>query len=607
MMLRIRRIYDALFPGNLQALEQVKQILREQFPEIKEQDIAAMVASLRDPLACRFRTILFVGEDGRGRVRGFAALSHVPDLRITFLDYVAVRAAEAGSGLGGALYERVREESRLLRVQGLFFECLPADPSLCADRDKLEQNRRRLRFYERFGVTPVVNTEYETPVNASDTCPPHLMYDDLLTGAPLPRTEARKIVRAILERKYAGVCDEQYVARVVASFRDDPVAVRRAERAAAAPRAGAGLRECDRIVLVVNRGHAIHHVRDRGYVEAPVRIASILKEIDSTGLFVERPPRRHSDGFIRQVHDRRFLDYLKRLSAGLEEGTSVYPYVFPIRNAARLPRDLAVRAGYYCIDTFTPLNRNAWAAARGAVDAALTAADAVLEGSRVAYALVRPPGHHAERRAFGGFCYLNSAAVAAQLLSQFGRVAILDLDFHHGNGQQEIFYDRPDVLTVSIHGHPSYAYPYFSGFADEKGDGPGRGFNLNIPLPPGIDGPRYRAALERALRRIRPFAPHYLVVSLGLDTARGDPTGSWALRGGDFALNGSMVGSLGLPTLVVQEGGYDNRVLGTNARRFFTALHAAAFGSMTGASSAPAPAARAAPARRDGPTGAEGK
>jgi acetoin utilization deacetylase AcuC-like enzyme len=206
------------------------------------------------------------------------------------------------------------------------------------------------------------------------------------------------------------------------------------------------------------------------------------------------------------------------------------------------------------------------------VDCALTCADRVLEGHRVAYALVRPPGHHAERRSFGGFCYLNSAAVAAQYLSRYGRVALLDVDYHHGNGSQDIFYERADVLTVSLHGHPRHTYPYFSGFEDEKGAGCGVGFNLNLPLPEGLDGPHYRTHLDRALRAIRRFRARYLVVALGLDPAKGDPTGTFTLGARDFRENGRRIGALHLPSVVVQEGGYRSRSLGTNARSFFEGM-----------------------------------
>jgi acetoin utilization deacetylase AcuC-like enzyme len=239
--------------------------------------------------------------------------------------------------------------------------------------------------------------------------------------------------------------------------------------------------------------------------------------------------------------------------------------------------ELTVRAGYYCIDTFTPLSSNAFIAAKRAVDCTLTAAEKIIGGFRLAYALVRPPGHHAERNVFGGFCYFNNAAIAAHHLSQYGPVAMLDVDYHHGNGQQFIFYERKDVLTVSIHGHPSVAYPYFSGFAHERGDGNGAGFNVNYPLPEHVDAQTYWDTLSRALSQIRHFRPRYLVVCLGLDTAKGDPTGSWGLQSKDFTEMGKRIGAANLPTLVVQEGGYRTRTIGINARSFFEGLWQAVF------------------------------
>ncbi|MFA5701138.1 MAG: histone deacetylase family protein, partial [Desulfuromonas sp.] len=188
------------------------------------------------------------------------------------------------------------------------------------------------------------------------------------------------------------------------------------------------------------------------------------------------------------------------------------------------------------------------------------------------YALVRPPGHHAEYKAFGGFCYFNSAAVAAQYLSKFGRVALLDIDYHHGNGQQMIFYQRSDVLTVSLHGHPRFAYPYFCGFGEEVGEHEGKGYNLNLPLPEMLNFEEYSKALHKGLKRIRRHQPVYLLICLGLDTAKGDPTGTWSFTAKDFAALGRTLGQMQLPTLVLQEGGYNNRSLGVNARNFFSGL-----------------------------------
>lgn len=330
------------------------------------------------------------------------------------------------------------------------------------------------------------------------------------------------------------------------------------------------------IALVVNQDHEIHNVRDRGYVETPARVGSILASLDRTGWFTRVRARRWPDQHIAAVHDADFLDYLRAVCSETSGEDSIYPYVFPIRNAARRPKDLSVLAGYYSIDTFTPLNRNAYVAAQGAVDCVLEAADQILAGWRVAYALVRPPGHHCERRSFGGFCYFNNTAIAAQYLAHRGRVAIVDVDYHHGNGQQDIFYRRSDVLTVSIHGHPSFAYPYFAGFDDERGEEEGEGFNVNYPLPEAQDGAAYHKVLEQAIQKVVDFAPTTLVIPLGLDTARGDPTGTWRLSAEDFFVNGRLLGQLGLPTLVIQEGGYRTRTLGINARHFFEGLLAGA-------------------------------
>ena len=578
-MFRIRRVYDDTTPANKEAITQAQQILQSQFPGLSRRDVAKLPKQLRNPLKYRFRSILFVAEDQKERVKGFALLFHEPVLHFCYLDYISTAERRMGRGIGGALYERVREEALSLNATGLFFECLPDSPKLSPDPEMRKQNAARLRFYERYGARPIINTAYETPLKPGDDNPPYLVYDNLGIDSVLGQDMARGVVRAILERKYGTLCPPDYVDMVVESFKDDPVQLRKpryVRKKTPAP-VKASIPPDKRIILVINDRHGIHHVEERGYVESPVRIDAILKELDTTELFERVPPRHFSENRIRAVHADEFVNYFKKVCARLEPGESIYPYVFPIRNAARPPRDLPIRAGYYCIDTFTPINRNAYLAARRAVDCALTAARLIFEGHRLAYALVRPPGHHAERRAFGGFCYFNSAAAAAEYLSSHGKVAILDIDYHHGNGQQDIFYERRDVLTVSIHGRPSIAYPYFSGFQSEKGSGAGRGYNVNIPLPEKIDVERYRQALSTAVKRVERFRPDFLVVALGLDTAREDPTGSWDLVARDFEVNGKMVGVLHLPTVVVQEGGYDTRVLGINARHFFTGLWTGAY------------------------------
>ncbi len=587
-MFRIRTISDDVLPVDRQAIAQAQAILRDQFPGVAAGEIDSLPAKLRDPFLQRFRVLLLVAESREGMVQGCAVLLHEPRLHMVVLDFIAAGARLISRGIGGALYQRVREEAVALNARGVFFECLPDDPVPGLAAADLAANRARLRFYERFGARPLANTGYDLPYGPGAGVMPYLVFDGLDRGEPLRQRYVRRAVRAILERKYAHLCPPAYVRKVVRSIQDDPVALREPRYlkrsdanagAAAAAATAATTRPRERIALFVNDRHDIHHVHDRGYVEAPVRVRQIMAELAKSDICEQLRPRSRSLDAVREVHDPAFVSYLRRTCLSLPADKAVYPYVFPVRNPARPPSDLAVRAGYYCIDTFTPLSRNAFLAARRAVDCTLGAAAEIRRGRRLAYALVRPPGHHAERRLFGGFCYFNNAAIAACDLLRLGRVAILDLDYHHGNGQQNIFYARPDVLTVSIHGHPRFAYPYFSGFADEQGEGAGRGYNVNLPLAEHITTERYRETLDQALRRVRSFAPAALVLCLGLDTAKGDPTGTWTLQGKDFAENGRRVGALGLPTLVVQEGGYRTRTLGANAHHFLTGLMKGAFGS----------------------------
>lgn len=571
-MFRIRKVSDIRTAANRKAVAEAQDIIRAQFPGMDAAEIDKLPSRLTDPFAHRFVAELFVAEN-KGHVRAVALLLYDPTLEFAFLDVIAnAPTVGAGSGIGGALYERLRQESVELGAKGLYFECLPDQPELVPDEAFRKQNVARLRFYERFGARPIEGTKYQEPISPGDTGMPHLVFDGLGRHDLPEAGRLSRIVEAILERKYGHMVSRQYVETVIGSIRSGGYALRppryvkpeaqdAAVRALIAP-----------IPLIVNDKHDIHHVRERGYVESPVRIAAILSEIEKTGLFRRTEPRKFPDRWIREVHDSGLVDYVKSACAEAPEKTSTYPYVFPVRNAARKPKERSVLAGYWCIDTFTPINRNAWPAARRAADCAITAADAVLDGAAIAYALIRPPGHHAERGTFGGFCYICNGAVAANYLSHYGKVAILDIDYHHGNGQQDIFYERADVLTVSIHGDPSFAYPYFTGFREEHGKGPGAGYNVNLPLPETITPEQYLEALDRAFRRIDEYAPDYLVLSVGFDTGRGDPTGTWQNRPADFRMIGRRIGEAGYPLTVIQEGGYRIRTLGTNARCFFEGL-----------------------------------
>ena len=573
-MFRIRRIADDHLPINQIKIVQIQDILRTQFNELPESDIAKIPDMLRSPEQFKFRMLLFVADDGKGKVLGFSVLYYAPDHNFCYLDFISTAPKISGGGIGGALYDRVRIAARQLNSVGIFCECLPDDPLLNKDKQFLKQNIARLKFYEKYNARPIINSAYETPVSPESDSPPYLVFDGLGNNELPESSKMQKIVRAILERKYADLCTPQYIEMVVKSFKNKEVRLRDFKYIKTKPQTVdiPKIAEDLKIALVVNDKHDIHHVHERGYVEAPVRILSILKEIELSGLFNLKIPKKYPLKHILAVHDEEYVKYLEKVCQNVPENKSIYPYVFPIRNAARRPVDLPVRAGYYCIDTFTPLNQNAFIAAKRAVDCVLTATDEMLKGNDITYALVRPPGHHAERKAFGGFCYFNSNAVAAQYLTQYGKVSILDIDYHHGNGSQNIFYDRSDVQTISIHGHPKFAYPYFTGFDDEKGKGEGEGYNINFALKENINGVEYRAILNKAIEKIKEFNPRFLIIALGLDPAKGDPTGTWSLSPNDFEENGLLLGKLKIPIVVVQEGGYKVRSLGVNARKFFEGL-----------------------------------
>jgi len=271
-------------------------------------------------------------------------------------------------------------------------------------------------------------------------------------------------------------------------------------------------------------------------------------------------------------------DYLRFLEEGWEAwqalpgaAAEIIPNVPPSRAHASYPDSIVGRAGWHMADTACPVGRGTFAAACAAADTAVTAAEVLLDGGREAYALCRPPGHHAYADMAGGFCFLNNSAIAAQWLRRaHRRVAILDVDLHHGNGTQGIFYRRPDVLTVSIHADPSRFYPFFWGYAHERGEGQGEGYNLNLPLPIGSGDEAYLPALEEAKKTIRAFAPGALVVALGLDAFEKDPLAGLAVTTPGFARIAAAIAELDLPTLLVQEGGYLTDELGDNLVSFLT-------------------------------------
>lgn len=272
------------------------------------------------------------------------------------------------------------------------------------------------------------------------------------------------------------------------------------------------------------------------YPEVPDRIEIIATTLRKNGFTDFIKPNHYPLSIVEKVHHPNYVSMLRKRSKSLNRGQ-----IFP---------------SYFIRDTYAPITPNTYKAAVGAVDTAIHGAKLLSQGERLVYALSRPPGHHAEKVAMGGYCYFNNAAVAADVLSTSGSVAILDIDFHHGNGTQNIFYERNNIFYVSLHADPNKKYPYVSGFVEEIGVGKGKGFNKNYPLPLSTTESLYIHFLNKAIHDIKQYKPKFLVVSAGFDTYRKDPIGKLGLDIPSYQKIGKLISSLNLPTLIIQEGGY---------------------------------------------------
>lgn len=305
--------------------------------------------------------------------------------------------------------------------------------------------------------------------------------------------------------------------------------------------------------------------------EKPQRADHILARVKNRQLGEIRAPKDFGLGPIERIHSKAYLEFFQGAWARWQEQGGkgdLLPFTWPARTLRRMiPNDLHGQLGYYSFDGGAPITAGTWQAAYSAAQVALSAQQEIANGAHSAFALCRPPGHHAAGDVMGGYCYLNNAAIAAQAFLDQGRkkVAILDVDYHHGNGTQDIFYQRSDVLFASIHGDPAEEFPFFLGYADELGEGAGEGYNFNYPLPMGSAWDTWSAALEQACQRIAEYGAEVLVVSLGVDTYMEDPISQFKLDSPDYLAMGRRIAALGLPTLFVMEGGYAVEAIGINA------------------------------------------
>jgi acetoin utilization deacetylase AcuC-like enzyme len=323
---------------------------------------------------------------------------------------------------------------------------------------------------------------------------------------------------------------------------------------------------------VQRKHHPTYVVKQGAYAKSfdlPERIESILAALREASFGSGIAPDNFGLAPVLAVHDTDMIDYLstayERQCKEQNGETPVFPTYFPPPGQRRRPSRFEGLKGLYCTNTGVPIGEHTWAAALASAACAASGARSLQSGESCVYALCRPPGHHAGPDFFGGYCYLNNAAIAAQYLCQIGgRVAILDIDYHHGNGTQAIFYSRPQVWYGSLHIDPDTDYPFFAGYADEIGRDDGKGTNWNVPLPPGTSQDQYLGALDMLLDRLAVFDPRWLVVSAGFDTYAHDPVGTFQLTTAGYHEIGRRMRQIDVPTLVVQEGGYHIPDLGKN-------------------------------------------
>jgi acetoin utilization deacetylase AcuC-like enzyme len=304
--------------------------------------------------------------------------------------------------------------------------------------------------------------------------------------------------------------------------------------------------------------------------ENPNRVDTILARVKSEKLGAIIPPFEFPIECLYSIHTKEYLVFLENAWGQWEKlhgDIDAFPLIWPVRSLRQVcPEHIDGKISFYAMDAGTPITAGTWQAATSSAHVALTAQNLITDGQHSAFALCRPPGHHASKDVYGGYCFLNNAAIAAQGFIDKGaqKVVVLDIDYHHGNGTQDIFYNRDDVMFISIHADPVVEFPYFLGYADEKGESAGYGFNHNFPLPFGSNYLKWLEGLQAALKKVILFEPDAIVISLGVDTFEGDPISEFKLESADYIKIGQHLAQLNIPTLFVMEGGYDVAEIGVN-------------------------------------------
>ena len=378
-MFRISHVLGTHRQHDRRAIAEVQALLVAAFPDLA--DVPDYVErKLAEQTTRIYPTVLLTAHGPGDKVMGFALADHFEWLGYAYLDFIVTQAEQRGRGLGGGLYEALRQDLVARGAKGLFLEVPTDDPAQVTDPADLKSNKNRLKFYERYDARPIIGTLYDQPIRPGNPLEPRLLFDPLDDEEPLPVEAAREVIATILTLRYNFAPDSDYVSQVVASVKDSPVKIRKPLYSSPEEKKYKIPRRLHPLKVFCSSRHALHHVRERGYVERPARVDVILKALDELPDVQRLPVRNFGEGPIRAVHDADFVNYVRDYCQELPEGELVYPYVFPIRRADRPPHDRRRRVGYYCIDTFTPLSKDAYKAARAAVNVALSGASAIVAG-----------------------------------------------------------------------------------------------------------------------------------------------------------------------------------------------------------------------------------
>lgn len=571
-MIKFKRIYDISGYLDKGRLNSVIGIYEKAFPYYTRYS-SKISKLIKEQTNKNFEIILIVAEGNKARVLGFSLFFYFPDLNKAYLDFIVSDPPRKNRGIGAALYEVTRSILLEKKCQGLFYDVAPDDLELTKESNTLVQNQKRLAFYESFGAKPILGTLYEyskTKINMG--YPLYLVFDPLSRKNKLRAKELQDIIKKIFNIKINVSDDDKKLKNILDSVKDGEFFIRKNIYS----HKEHGLNQYKLInieVVSTDDNHQIHHLKERGYVERPARVEALKKGLSLLNIDYIKI-KKYPQAILKEVHGKGLINLIKDSEKSLFNHKAIYLEVYPRKNLSKMPKDINLRAGFFALDSFTPLTGNVYKAAIASVNCALTGAEQIQKGSQLVYSICRPPGHHAEKNFYGGFCYFNNAAIAAHSLSKTGKVAFIDIDFHHGNGSQDIFYDRDDVFFISIHGDPSHAYPFFSGSESEVGLGAGKGFNKNYPLHPGCNDDQYKQILNRAIKKLIDFKPQCLVISLGLDIMKGDPTGSFLITNQGMKEIGEAFKKVKVPKLIVQEGGYSLTNLRNGIKNFLLGISA---------------------------------